>query len=76
MYLANIKLNDLYIFSISNNPLQAYPLSHSCNLFSTSLNCLLGVSHVTVQDDFAGIATIVSWLSYIPKVRPSCYQKA
>lgn len=27
-----------------------------------------GVSHVTVPDDFAGVYTILQWLSYMPKV--------
>lgn len=27
-----------------------------------------GVTHTTVPDDFAGVFTILQWLSYMPKV--------
>ena len=35
----------------------------------TNLNWHLGVSHLTVPDDFHGIAAIVKWLAFVPSIR-------
>ena len=29
---------------------------------------ILGVSHLVVPDDFSGVAAVMQWLSYVPKV--------
>lgn len=37
-------------------------------ILSLLLILCLGVSHLTVPDDFAGVMAILDWLAFVPKV--------